>query len=133
MSVDVQLVDGPIAQSPIPEGWGTRPAGAGAVLCFEGVVRPTEADRPILALDYQVYEPMAGTLLRRIGEEVVARHGLLALRVEHSRGRIAVGECAFRLRIASRHREEARAAWAEFIDRLKKDVPIWKSPVWRPT
>jgi len=133
MSVDVQLVDGPIARSRIPEGWSSLPDGSGAILCFEGVVRPTEGDRPIVALEYQVYEPMAGNLLRCIGEEIVARHGLLALRAEHSRGRVGVGACSFRLWVASRHREEALAAMAEFIDRLKKDVPIWKSPVWRPT
>lgn len=131
MDVDVQLVDGPIARSGVPEERGTLPEGAGAILCFEGVVRPTEADRPIDALEYQVYEPMAGRLLRRIAQEIVARHGLLAVRVEHSRGRVAVGACSFRLQIASRHREEGLAAMAEFIDRLKRDVPIWKSPIWR--
>jgi molybdopterin synthase catalytic subunit len=126
MSVEVQLIDGPLAAQ--AAAW--RPAGAGAVLCFEGIVRPAEADRAIVALDYQVYEPMASKLLGRIGEELVGRHGLLALRVEHSRGRIAVGECSLRLQIASRHREEGLAAMAEFIDRLKRDVPIWKTPIW---
>jgi molybdopterin synthase catalytic subunit len=39
------------------------------------------------------------------------------------------GQCSFRLQVASAHRAEALAAMTEFIDRLKRDVPIWKSPV----
>ena len=126
MSIEVHLREGPLATA---SPW--RPHGAGAILCFEGVVRPTEADREIDALTYQVYEPMASRMLREIGDEIVARHGLLGLCVEHSSGRVGVGECSFRLRIAARHREEGLAAMAAFIDRLKKDVPIWKAPIWR--
>ncbi len=123
--IQVRILDGALPSS---APW--RPAGAGAVLSFEGVVRPTEAGRPIVALQYDVYEPMASGLLRRIAEDLVARHGLIALRTEHSRGRVAVGERSFRLQVAAAARLEALAAVAEFIDRLKRDVPIWKSPVY---
>ena len=102
---------------------------AGALVVFEGIVLPREDGRPITALDYEAYQPMAATQLRRLGEEMVRRHGLLGLSVEHSRGRIRVGECSFRLRIASRHRPEALRATEQFIDRLKRDVPIWKTAV----
>jgi molybdopterin synthase catalytic subunit len=50
--------------------------------------------------------------------------------VEHSRGRVAAGECSFRLRVAASHRPEALRAVEEFIDRMKRDVPIWKTPVY---
>ena len=124
-SVEVHILDGPLG----PQAPPREIPGAGAALCFEGIVRPLEAGTAIVALDYEAYEPMAGNLLRRLGEDVSRRHGLLDLSVEHSRGRVRAGECSFRLRVASPHRPEALRAVEEFVDRMKRDVPIWKTPV----
>lgn len=126
MSVQVRIVDGPLAAADV---W--MAAGAGALLCFEGIVRGEENGRTIAALDYEAYEPMAGKMLERIGKELFERHGLLGVLIEHSRGRVPVGAISYRLRIASRHRKEGIAALDEFTDRLKKDVPIWKAAVIR--
>jgi molybdopterin synthase catalytic subunit len=126
MSVQVHLIDGPLGE-PVP--W-RHEGGAGAVVVFEGIVRPLEEGRALAALDYEAYEPMAGRMIERLSADLIARHGLLAICVEHSKGRVAVGECSFRLRIASRHRKEALRATDEFIDRLKQDVPLWKTAVW---
>ena len=124
-NVEVSITDGPLGPAPRRQ----TPDGAGAVLVFEGVVRPLENGRRIAALDYEAYQPMARNLLRRLGEEVAARHGLAEVVVEHSTGRVASGECSFRLRVASPHRPEALRAVEEFVDRMKRDVPIWKTPV----
>jgi molybdopterin synthase catalytic subunit len=126
VSVHIEILDGPLP----PQGPPRDVANAGAVLCFEGVVRPLEAGRAIAALDYEAYEPMAANLLRRLGEEVSRAHGLIDLCVEHSRGRVPAGECSFRLRVASPHRPEALRAVEEFVDRMKRDVPIWKTAVY---
>ena len=126
MSVSVAILDGPL-----PAGGAFRaPPGGGATLVFEGIVREREGDGLLLALDYEAYEPMARLMLEKIGGELLDRHGLLVLAVEHSRGRVPVGACSFRLSIASRHRKEALAAMDEFIDRLKHEVPLWKRPIW---
>ena len=125
-AVSVSIVDGPLP----PDRPARAVDHAGAVLCFEGVVRPVENGLTIVALDYEAYEPMAGNELRRLAEEVVSRHGLLDLSVEHSRGRVGAGERSFRLRVAARHRPEALRATEEFIDRMKRDVPIWKTAVY---
>jgi molybdopterin synthase catalytic subunit len=139
----VRIVDGPLGVwSPAdPAGPGAAlPRGeAGAVLVFEGVARGREPEgagtggrhREIEALDYQAYQPMAERMVERIARDLVERHALLAMLVEHSRGRVGVGERSFRLVIWSAHRKEGLAAADEFIDRLKRDVPIWKRPVWR--
>ncbi len=103
--------------------------GAGAIVCFEGRVRAIENGRTIRGLCYEAYEPMAANMLAAIGEETVCQHGLIGLYVEHSKGLVLVGECSFRLQVAGRHRREALAAMSEFIDRLKRDVPIWKTAV----
>jgi len=126
MSVEVRIVDGALKR----EGYNPiSPEGAGAVVVFEGIVRPTEGDQKIEALDYEAYEPMASGKLEEIATSLNESHGLIGMVVEHSRGRVDVGACSFRLTVSSAHRREAIAAMSEFIDRLKQDVPIWKKPV----
>jgi molybdopterin synthase catalytic subunit len=124
-NVRVSIHSGPLDDPPPP----FFSDGAGAVVCFEGRVRGLEDGRTIRGLCYEVYEPMAGDMLAALGEETICRHGLVGLCVEHSRGTVMVGDCSFRLQIAGRHRREALAAMSQFIDRLKRDVPIWKTAV----
>ena len=125
MSVEIHIVDGPVR----PESAGPA-MGAGAMLVFDGIVRRMEDGRELAALEYEVYEPMASQQLIALAEELVRTHGLMGLRCVHSRGQVAVGECSMRVTICSAHRAAALSGMAEFIDRLKKDVPIWKKPVW---
>ena len=125
MSIALDILDGPL---PAAEPW--QPEGAGAVVSFEGIVRPTEAGDPIAGLDYEVYEPMTSRQMRRLAEHILEQHALIALRVVHSVGHVPVGACSFRLRTAAAHRREALAAQDAFIAAMKRDVPIWKNPVW---
>ncbi len=126
MSVTIKIIDGPLPSTAV--AWAFP--GAGATFCFDGIVRPNEDGRPIVALDYEAYEPMASRMLEKIARELLEKHALLAIQVEHSRGRVRNGEVSYRLRIASKHRKEGIAALDEFTDRLKKDVPIWKTAVY---
>jgi molybdopterin synthase catalytic subunit len=132
MNIAIEIIDGPLPPLP-PRQPGTKsPAGsAGALLIFEGIVRAIEGEGTIEALHYQVYEPMAQTMLGRIAQEIGEQRGLLHVHVQHSRGCVGVGGVSFRLMIESPHRKEGLAATDEFIDLMKKDVPIWKRPVWR--
>jgi molybdopterin synthase catalytic subunit len=125
MRIQVHILDGPLPAE-LPPCFGED---AGALLRFEGIVRPTEDGRPITGLTYEVYQPMAGRELHRLGETAVAEFGLLGLTAEHSAGFVSAGERSFRLQVTARHRKEALAALDWFIDRLKVDVPIWKSAV----
>lgn len=122
MSVLVNICDGPLDgrnESAIEN--------AGAAVVFEGIVRGLEDGRAIQGLEYTTYEPMATLELDRLATHVLDRHGLLGIDVEHSRGRVPVGTVSFRLRVWAPHRKEALAAMEEFIDAMKRDVPIWKS------
>jgi molybdopterin synthase catalytic subunit len=127
LSHRIELIEGPLPREPLT--W-PLPGGAGALVRFDGIVRPLEEGRPLAALHYEAYQPMATRMIHRIATELIERYGLLGMFVEHSIGGVAVGECSFRLRVASPHRKEALAAADEFIDRLKRDVPIWKSAGW---
>lgn len=124
MSVRVRIDEG--ALPVVTEGV----AGAGALVCFEGVVRAQEEGRTLAGLRYEAYEPMATRELTALAERTVERHGLLGIEVWHSRGMVRVGEVSFRLVVRSAHRAEGLAAMGDFIDEMKRDVPIWKTPVW---
>jgi len=122
-AVEVILTEGPIASvRPL------RAEGVGAIVAFEGVVRPTEGVEPIEGLLYEVYEPMTSRELRRLASELVGETGVVAVRVEHSFGLVPNGECSFLLQVAGWHREESLEFVREFIARMKREVPIWKVP-----
>jgi molybdopterin synthase catalytic subunit len=123
--VSAVVVQGPVRPPAAP----LSPPGAGALFAFRGVVRPFEADREISGLTYESYDPMATRMLGDLAREAVSLHGLLAVRVAHSRGFVPAGECSFLLEVAAFHRKEAVAAVDWYVDRLKRDVPIWKRPV----
>lgn len=141
-----EIVNGPITPAleattlqPVHESLAAiRACGTvGASLRFEGIVRRAESSpshqqhlRDLAAIEYQTYDPMAQRELAGLAHEVAVRRGLEAIVVLHSRGRVAPGECSFVLEVRSAHRAESLAAMTEFIDRLKRDVPIWKHLIW---
>lgn len=144
--VGVAIVDGPITQAverasiramEIELDSPTAVGSVGARLRFEGVVRQLERDtahdgldRPLAALVYETYDPMAQHELESLATRVALEHQLVSLVALHSRGSVGVGEISFVLMITSTHRAEALAAMDAFIDQLKRDVPIWKQPDW---
>lgn len=125
MNIFASIVDGPL---PAPRD-ASDSAEVGAYIVFDGIVRRTEDGRPLIALDYEAYEGMAQNELLALARDVATRHGVTSLHVWHSRGRVAVGEASLRVIVQSKHRKEVIAALDEFVDRLKRDVPIWKHPV----
>ena len=120
----IRIIDGPLGE---PASVLLPATQFGAAIVFDGVVRSDEGGRAIRALNYEVYEPMASNMLTDLGREMLAKHGLVAIVVEHSRGEVSVGQRSFRLTVYALHRAEALAAIGEFIDRMKRDVPIWKT------
>jgi molybdopterin synthase catalytic subunit len=70
---------------------------------------------------------MAEREITRILESLLAAHPCLAVHVRHRLGRVLVGEAAIYVAVAARHRAEAFAVLTGFMDRLKQDVPIWKT------
>lgn len=123
MTIEIRIESGPLtAATPFTCD------GAGAVIAFEGVIRPDEQNQPIEAIEYEAYRPMAEEKLRELAQRARERYGLKRIRVTHSEGRVPAGACSFRLEIASAHRAEGLDAMGWFIDTMKRDVPIWKRP-----
>jgi len=99
----------------------------GAVAEFTGMVRGNEAGQPIAVLEYEAYRPMAEQTLRTIIEDLGQRHPCLFVRVIHRIGTVPVGEAAVYVVACAAHRGAALGMVADFMDRLKQDVPIWKT------
>ena len=126
MEIEIQFTNEPIAgKIPPPPQSGD----VGAWLEFRGVVRGEENGRTIRALEYEAYHEMAEREIRRLLQDLSARHPCRAAKVIHRVGVIPVGETAIYVGVASPHRGGAIALLAEFMDRLKQDVPIWKRRV----
>jgi len=124
-AVVAQVVSEPIR----PEAVAARlsAAGCGAELLFHGTVRNTNEGRPVVAVSYDVFAPLAEETFRAIGDEAVARWGPeLRVAVVHRSGRLAVGEVSVVVGVASPHRDEAYLASRYVIEQLKVRSPIWK-------
>ena len=123
MDAEVIFTDGAI--TPLPRTRALRETGA--VVEFHGVVRATEGDAQLAGLFYEAYEPMARREFDRIIAELAARNSPQAVCIVHRLGFVPVGEASLYVRIESKHRGAALAFCGELIDRMKQDVPIWKT------
>src|SRR5438128_2984700 len=119
---EVALVSGPLGLTS-PE----TALGAGAIVEFFGNVRPLENGEEIDGIEYEAHREMAEHQLRQIAHKAAERFDLLAIRLHHCVGFVAVGETSLLLRVAAAHRGVAFEASRWIVDELKKRVPIWKS------
>ena len=100
--------------------------GMGAAVYFAGVVRDSEEQGPIAALDYEAFEPMARHQFELIFQEVEKRWPIESVRLIHRLGVIAVNEASLWVEVVAPHRGEAFAATEYLINEMKRLVPIWK-------
>ena len=113
-----------LAQRPLP-------AGMGAVVCFLGVVRDTEAGAAIRALEYEAFRKMAEHQFHRLFDEMEKRWPIASVRLVHRLGVVNVSEPSLWVEIVAPHRGESFAACQWLIDEMKRVVPIWKRPVFQ--
>ena len=101
----------------------------GAVLYFLGVVRGTEDEAPISAIDYETFHRMAEHQFNLLFDEMEKRWPIESVRVIHRIGVVKVNEPSLWVEVIAPHRGEAFAACQWLIDEMKRVVPIWKKPV----
>jgi len=101
----------------------------GAAVYFVGVVRATEDDRTISALEYEAFGRMAEHQFGLLFDEIAKRWPVESIRLVHRIGRVAVSEPSLWLEVVAPHRGEAFAACQWLIEELKRVVPIWKKPL----
>jgi molybdopterin converting factor subunit 1 len=105
-----------------------RAPGRGAVVTFEGDVRGDTKGRKVVRLEYEAYRSMAERTLARLASEIEREHGA-AVAIAHRVGRLLPGEAAVVIACAAPHRAPAFRACEAAIERLKREVPIWKREV----
>lgn len=113
--IDVEQLEQEVANS-----------AAGAVVTFNGTTRRDNVGRRVLRLEYEAYEPMAMSEMRKLAHEAGQRWQIIRIAIRHRVGLVEVGETSVAIAVAAAHRAEAFDACRFAIDRLKEVVPIWK-------
>ena len=120
------VVDRPLRLDEVIEA--VRSEALGGLVTFTGVVREISHGRRVTRLEYEAYVEMAERALTRIADEVALSHkGRVS--IVHRIGVLAPGDAAVVVACATAHRAEAFRACEEVVDRLKREVPIWKREV----
>ena len=105
-------------------------AGAGAAICFLGVVRGEEQGGTIAAIEYEAFQKMAEHQFNLLFEGMAKRWPMVeSVRLVHRLGVVKVNELSLWVEVVAPHRGEAFAACQWLIDEMKRVVPIWKKPV----
>lgn len=111
-------------------GLADEPAN-GAVVVMNGMVRDRTDGKPVIALEYQAYQPMAIRVFQQIAGNIRDRWPDVNRVVIHHRiGRLEIGEISVSVAVGSPHRSEAFDACRYGIDTLKHNAPIWKKEHW---
>lgn len=99
---------------------------AGAIVTFAGTTRADNAGRRVIRLEYEAYEAMALSEMRRLANQAGERWQIVRIAIAHRIGLVNIGETSVAIAVAAAHRAEAFEACRFAIDRLKEIVPIWK-------
>lgn len=103
----------------------------GAIVVMGGTVRQQTDGKPVRALAYQAYEPMAIAVFRQIAAQIRDRWPAVNRVVIHHRtGTLAIGDLSVIVAVGCPHRAEAFEACRFAIDTLKHNAPIWKKEHW---
>lgn len=103
-----------------------RGPGLGGLVLFCGLVRDNNLGKQVVRLDYEAYDSMAVRSMATIRESIEAATPGAKLAMIHRVGSLSIGDLAVLVAAATPHRAEAFAACREAIERLKKEVPVWK-------
>ena len=98
-------------------------------MVFVGTVRNQTGGKRVVRLEFEAYEPMALSEMRKIAESALALYAVQRVSIHHRVGVLEVGELPVVIAVGSAHRKAAFEACAYCIDTLKERVPIWKKEV----
>ncbi len=98
----------------------------GATVLFVGTVRDHSQGKAVTGITYEAYLPMAERVLEQVADELSSVEREVSVAILHRHGALKVGELAVVIAAAAPHRDDAFEACRAAIERVKKDVPIWK-------
>lgn len=110
----------------------------GGTVLFCGTVREWTGEKQTSHLTYEAYRSMAIQQMQDLQRQVEADYPGVRTLMWHRLGRLELTDIAVICAAASPHRDAAFLAARTLIERLKKEVPIWKKefyvdgqPEWR--
>jgi molybdopterin synthase catalytic subunit len=122
----VQLTNEPIDAGNLHQELLKGSESFGGVALFEGRVRNHSHGKPVTALFYECYQPMALKVMEEVRREALSKWKEIKIMAVHRYGAIPLGEAAVWIGVAAPHRDEAFQACRFMIDEIKSRVPIWK-------
>jgi molybdopterin synthase catalytic subunit len=102
---------------------------AGGSVVFIGTVRNKTQSKTVVRLEFEAYEPMAISEMRKIAEQALAQFAVTKVAIHHRVGVLGIGEIAVVIAVSAPHRGAAFDACEYCIDTLKLTVPIWKKEI----
>ncbi|MEM2530201.1 MAG: molybdenum cofactor biosynthesis protein MoaE [Candidatus Bathyarchaeia archaeon] len=99
----------------------------GAIGCFIGIVREVADDGSrVKGLWFETERAMAERALQEIADWAMGRPGIADVRIYHKVGELGPGEDIMYVIVSASHRRELFETMEMIIERIKREVPIWK-------
>lgn len=99
----------------------------GALAMFVGRVRNHNLGKPVTAVSYDVFAPLASNVFATLCAEAESQFGSgICLYVEHYKGKLSIGGVSVIIAVGSPHRDESFKACRYIIEQLKVRAPVWK-------
>jgi molybdopterin synthase catalytic subunit len=102
---------------------------SGGIDVFIGTVRNNTNGETVIKLEFDAYDTMAVSEMRKIADQAMVRWKLHNLVLWHRKGVLEVGEIPVIIAVSAAHRGDAFDACRFCIDTLKQTVPIWKKEI----
>lgn len=98
----------------------------GAIGTFTGIVRAVSENSRTEFLEFESYGEVARQKMDEICSALKQEEGIVEVLMYHRTGIIQKGEDIVHIVVAAGHREQMFPVLREAIERLKREVPIWK-------
>ena len=123
-NIQIQLIEEPLVLSECVNFVSSD--GVGGIVNFVGTVRNQTKGKTVLRLDFEAYEPMAVSEMRKIAEKALEKFDVQKIAIHHRIGVLKISEVPVIISVSSSHRNAAFEACQFAINTLKETVPIWK-------
>lgn len=120
--INLEQVTDQIRKSP-----GSRKAGA--LVTFVGIVRedPVGPSKgKVEYLEYEAFRELAVQKLQEVRADLVKREGIVDVSIHHVVDRLRVGGDSLIVAVLGTHRRFVFPVLQEAVERVKREVPIWK-------
>lgn len=98
----------------------------GGINLFVGTVRRWNKGKEVTFLEFECYEAMAISELKKIAVQAFETFSLHKISIHHRIGQVGLKEIAVIIAVSAKHRKASFQGCEFIIDELKKTVPIWK-------